>query len=63
MKVTPILKEMKDTETTFSAYFPQGKWVDLNKPSNVIIGGNNTDLSATQESVHVHVKEGSLFAF
>ena len=36
LKVTPILKSLLSNETTMTAYFPNGTWVNLYDPSEII---------------------------
>ena len=36
IKVTPLLEKKEDGDS-FDAYFPQGVWVNLYKPSQIIV--------------------------
>lgn len=67
LKVTPILTQLKEEDTTFKAYFPSGKWVNVADPTEIIDtrekGGDTVDLKTTRKSVNVHLKQGSMIAF
>jgi hypothetical protein len=62
-KVTPILNKLGENETTISAYFPNGTWVDINNPANIITGNGTFNLSTTGQSPIVHLRPGAIATF
>jgi alpha-glucosidase (family GH31 glycosyl hydrolase) len=63
LKVTPILNSLKSNETTMTAYFPNGTWVNIYDPTEIITGGKNVTLKTTNEHTNVHLMPGKMFAF
>ncbi len=63
LKITPILRELNETETTMTAYFPNGTWVNIYNPTDIIQGPKTANLSTTGLRTHTHLKSGSLIAF
>jgi alpha-glucosidase (family GH31 glycosyl hydrolase) len=61
LKVSPLLHALEGNVTTFSSYFPAGKWVNLVDYSviDTSAGGNWTILNVSK-TVNVHLREGSI---
>lgn len=65
LKVSPILDKLADGATSYKAYFPQGKWVNLADMTEIIDttkGGAQIDLKV-RPTVNVHLKQGGLIPF
>ena len=67
LKVTPIMQHLEQDQKTLEAYFPNGTWVNLANPKEVIdttqTGGSMFNISTEQLTVNVHLKSGSMIPF
>ena len=63
IKVTPSLTDTNDQ--TVPSYFPDanGLWVNLNKLSETVSGGQNHNLDITGASVNAHLMPGKILPF
>jgi hypothetical protein len=62
VKVSPLLQSKQDGDT-YTSYFPQGIWVDLYNPGNIITspaGGVNATLPVTAAATNIHQKSGTI---
>ena len=61
VKVSPVLEHLPEGKTTFKSHFPKGRWLNL---ANMKVVEATTDsdveLDASQETVNVHLRPGSL---
>ena len=65
LKVSPILNKLADGATTYEAYFPQGKWVNLADLTEIIdttSGGKYVNLTV-KSTINVHLKQGGLIPY
>ena len=63
LKVSPLVENKQDS---YSAYFPQGVWVNIFTPSSIInapAGGINVTLSIDPSQTNVHQRGGSIIPF
>jgi len=61
VKVSPILDSISDTTKTFKSHFPKGRWLNLaNWKVEDVKDDSQIDLDATQETVQVHLRPGSI---
>lgn len=64
VKVSPLLGNKKDGET-FTSYFPQGVWVNLYQPSQIInaFQGINFTLNVDSTQTNIHQKSGTIIPY
>jgi alpha-glucosidase (family GH31 glycosyl hydrolase) len=61
VKVSPIVRHLADNEKTFKSHFPKGRWLNLANWNVVETKTDGeVDLDATQETVNVHLRPGSI---
>lgn len=64
VKVSPVLSNLKNGDQ-YSSYFPDGRWVSIYDPSQIIDskGGKSVSLTADSASVNIHQKSGTVLPF
>jgi alpha-glucosidase (family GH31 glycosyl hydrolase) len=62
LKVSPVLSA--GVKTTYNAYFPAGKWADMNDFSNILTStGGYIALNQSYAYTNVHLKEGKIVPY
>ena len=62
VKVSPVLEA--GVNETYKAYFPAGRWADLNDYTQMVDSkGDHFDLKQSLYQTNIHLKEGNIIPF